>query len=812
MSKKIFCSIPDACLDPDLPVAAQVRSQLREALALKIEPSSIPRSTRSQAVLIDEPELSEVLAISLRRGVAPGKVVGGLMYAQHLGGVQRRGEACPQYRIAEPVMEGLRSGQMRVLQQAAPLLLAGKIVFSECGTGTGKARLIAHAAAYLLDVRDQGRLPRLPDVDAITGAPLPEYLKEHVREVVAAHKSRVQDLIDDQRPASVLICAPSIENVAHLVAEWFAVRPVIDPNGLRKAAVRLGRGQFVNPSALQSLLDEADPAGLSHPRTRAWMQEMLPGRTAATRALSAIEPGLRGLLVDLMSVANEDMQSGESWIDVKACGLSNDDVLDDEDDSENYTDHLRRYADGFDVLFTTTAMLCLDNLTLRDSGAACLLPSTVAGILIDEAHLLESVQANLASRGLSLSRMVADLKKLKSVVAGAHAEKALEKVLAVRHWLSALPHDANLPPGEADADHRQAWDASAVLLREAGKDIGMLIKSRTKAGLDAAATKAMRSIQAAAAVIGYALGSGDRQVHGVLHHSPVKGYISMTFGPAEVSRHLMARWAVTPCALLFSGTLFHMSASGTSAKGAASAVGAVSRYAQTDALHPSWLFKPVEVHQPSLDNFHMFIPPKREDATDAAMRGWLESVAKVIARASADAAGGMLVLMTGYQRLSILEGLLRAALEPSDFERLIIQTPHASTSVLADEFRSRSRKGMRPIWLGTGSAWTGLDLSDRDVPPSQDFLLTDLVIPAAPFGLERSTTHMARLRKMGFKTELMGVQQKLRQGFGRLVRREGVVNRRIWLLDGRLVNPASAQRFADIRRAVAPYLRRASIE
>lgn len=808
MSKKIFCSIPDVCLDPAHPVATQVRSQLISALAAGFEPTGVPRGVKSQAVVIDEPELSKVLKMGEERQLVPGKIVGGLMYAQHLKGLARTNHASGGPSPAEPELTGLRAGQVRVLQQAAPLLSSGKVVFSECGTGTGKARLIAHTAAYLLALRDQGSGPGMPDIESMLnpgGAkPLPDFLATHIRGAADVHMQRRE--VDKVTPACVIACAPSIENVSHLVAEWIAVRSVVDPLGLRRVAIRLGRGQFVNRSALISLLDEADSEGRRHPKIRAWLNQMPAGKTAATKALLAIEPGLCGLMVDLMSVAGEDFRAGEPLVDIRASSLSNENELDDPEDSANYAAHMERYREGFDLLFTTTAMLCLDNLNLSNPGKPAFLPTNVAGLLIDEGHQLESVQANLAARGLSLSRLIADLKRLKDSTPGEHAKKALAKTLVLRDWLSAFPNETMLPPAGADAGQLDKWNAAVGQMRSIAADLTAMSATRQKKGSDTSKLKALGAIKAAASVMNYAASGGDFPARGVLHQSPVKGFVTLTFGPTSVARHLMARWAVTPCAILFSGTLFHMSAAGASARSVAASVGAITRYAQTDALHPSWLFKPVQLLTPSLENFHRYIPPKRDEATDAAMRSWLEAVANSIGRASADSKGGMLVLMTGYQRLEILRDLLMSSLPKEDQGRVIAQSPHSSVSVLAEEFRAMSRRGLRPIWLATGAAWTGLDLSDRDRAPEEDFMLTDLVIPAAPFGLERSTTHIHRMKAGGFVVELMGVQQKLRQGFGRLVRREGVTGRRIWMLDGRLINPATTQRFADLRRALNPYL------
>ena len=91
---------------------------------------------------------------------------------------------------------------------------------------------------------------------------------------------------------------------------------------------------------------------------------------------------------------------------------------------------------------------------------------------------------------------------------------------------------------------------------------------------------------------------------------------------------------------------------------------------------------------------------------------------------------------------------------------------------------------------------------DRD--PTRDNLLTDLVIPAVQFGLDRGTTHFARVTDMGFYAELRAAQRRWRQGIGRLVRHEGVQNRRLWLLDGRL-QLDTLRHMDDFRAVVRAY-------
>ncbi len=45
---------------------------------------------------------------------------------------------------------------------------------------------------------------------------------------------------------------------------------------------------------------------------------------------------------------------------------------------------------------------------------------------------------------------------------------------------------------------------------------------------------------------------------------------------------------------------------------------------------------------------------------------------------------------------------------------------------------------------------------------------------------------MARVSRLGFEQELLDAAFTLRQGLGRLIRREGLRDRRIWFLDGRI--------------------------
>jgi CRISPR type IV-associated DEAD/DEAH-box helicase Csf4 len=204
------------------------------------------------------------------------------------------------------------------------------------------------------------------------------------------------------------------------------------------------------------------------------------------------------------------------------------------------------------------------------------------------------------------------------------------------------------------------------------------------------------------------------------------------------------------------------------------------------------------------------MPPTGEQLNHEALVSWVEGVAAVIAdRIAPTAAGGTLVLMTGYERLRLLQAQLLAINGGELRERLIVQDRHVlPLSQALAEFRARAKEGARPILLGLGGAWTGIDLRDErysDADAHKDLLLTDLVMPALPFGLNRTTTHEARVAWAGFAVEKDQALRSFLQGLGRLVRRDGLRHRRQWVLDGRLSDPLRRGMVSEFVRVVQDY-------
>jgi CRISPR type IV-associated DEAD/DEAH-box helicase Csf4 len=171
----------------------------------------------------------------------------------------------------------------------------------------------------------------------------------------------------------------------------------------------------------------------------------------------------------------------------------------------------------------------------------------------------------------------------------------------------------------------------------------------------------------------------------------------------------------------------------------------------------------------------------------AAWCAWGAAAARQIAHIAANATGGTLVLFTGFEAIGSVEATLRNSpddkLSPGLGDRLVVQTANGKTAAARTEFIAKSRAGLRPVWLGCGGAATGLDLRDDEAEdPLDDSLLTDLVLTSTWLG---STSSTDRVRdKQNFMAHVpVRRAMALRQALGRLIRREGVEDRRLWLFD-----------------------------
>ena len=790
MRQKTFCYIPDACIDSSQDISAQVRTLLTKSLELGLEPIALPSHVHHTVVDLSSEHIQAITPMAKSMKLAPGRVVGGLLFAHY----QRTRPT--QLPLVET--KGLRHGQVHCLEEAAPLLQEGKIVFCEAGTGSGKSRLIAHAARLALKLRDEKKLPSLRSLGPSCG--LPDFLMDHAQKAHDVRNKRLAQAEPTQ--GCVLICAPSIENIVHLLKEWQAVRPTLDPKRLVSCAVVLGRGQFVSASKLALLLGELDEPS---PGIEQWLADgMRKHHADVAKVLATAAPGVVGLMADLEFLAKD---SGLNALDT---------ALDEDspDEEMKVYKQMREGASQADLVITSTAMLAMDNMMLASSDKSNLLPYPVA-LFVDEAHTLEGIQSSVAAKSLSFLRLQAEIRGAdwNSLRKATPAAQVLSAIKSAAIALESVPDGTPLPIARSDdATAVKAWHAAQPALGDLKEALAALSGGQDKPSRSKKTpeqSRALRYVQKAIVTL-EKIQAGWK---GNLSQSPRRHQIGFMVGPSSVQKYLLARWETTPMAMLLSGTLAHIGSSGASVAAIKAEMGVPpDRDAVTTPLHPSWLYSTPKVFTPSQEIFHEFVPPSGIDLDEDAMNLWLRRCAIAVAHAASSACGGTLVLMTSFDRL---EGLVKALRDkhPSIADRLVVQMRHQRLSQSADVFRKKGAAGEKPIWIATGAAWTGLDLSDKTVPDErahEDMLLTDLIIPNLPFGLDRGTTHMARMNRIGFGAEVVGVQRRLRQGLGRLVRREGVKNRRIWILDGRLQHPAAQIYTGDLKRVLNLYLHQES--
>jgi ATP-dependent DNA helicase DinG len=210
-----------------------------------------------------------------------------------------------------------------------------------------------------------------------------------------------------------------------------------------------------------------------------------------------------------------------------------------------------------------------------------------------------------------------------------------------------------------------------------------------------------------------------------------------------------------------------------------------------------WLYSPalIETAKGRKD----LVPPKEDESGGSDENAWSLAIADELCKIALDARGGTLALTSSYDRIALIASALAGKI---DHERLVVQKRETGVRLAQAEFEQKAKVGLRPIWIAAGGAWTGLDVSDKTVAPEQDFLLTDLAIINIPFGTNRSTTHQSRMEWMG-TAERDRAALEFKQGIGRLMRRGGLTDRRLHILDARVWDKRIW--YAPFRKILAGY-------
>lgn len=439
-------------------------------------------------------------------------------------------------------------------------------------------------------------------------------------------------------------------------------------------------------------------------------------------------------------------------------------------------------------------------------------------LIIDEAHLFEPNVANVLSSSLSMMEYRGKVRK--AVAAGYLPERALTSVnraLATLRGLSANGDiDLNNPNGGEEAPRNAAIKARIALADAAAA----ICSARRKAD----EPPAVADIRSDAQEIKRALDivNTSAKINScTLGYSPVREFPQLTYGRRSIERELRILWERALGVACVSATLYLRKLDRYSASYMSNLLRLPeSRIREFPPIRPSWSLSPVTglwvPEKRQIGDRYWLQPPSRRDmkTSDENISDehskrlhaqWTEEVADAIADINKTAVGGTLVLMTSYQSLHQVAHLLAGRIAS-----LVQASTKTSLSQQLALFIDYAQAGRKPVWLALGGAWTGLDVNGANYDikkPTEDNLITDLVIPRIPFGLNKSLTQLHRMSiQSAVPWDLLDAVMRFKQGIGRLVRREGLPNnRRIFVLDGRLNDPRFSNYLLPIRQVMDIY-------
>ncbi|EQD52306.1 Rad3-related DNA helicase-like protein [mine drainage metagenome] len=652
---------------------------------------------------------------------------------------------------------------------------------------------------------------------------------------------------------TAVLSAPNYNVLLQAVTLWHRLRGVMP--GMPEAITLLGQQEYVSATALQRILDDS-------PET--------PGHAEARRWLAAGGPAADDdLLGHRWLVRNLRRATGDQWR-LSAHVQLNSDI---DHDDPGYAAYMAQFADAREVqwVFCTHAMLATDvrrrtvqaKKEFRESNSnaqsvseaayeqwvelqkedrkhsltwqlqndlLATMASADAGrlpriglLVVDEAHLLEESFARAFANGASVSALMRSMRSLHEAYPKLVKGGDLEEMESIWNSLKVIGENragdtvlANDLPGVTAAVGAMFRLLSAILARKKPAEAQRMKELHHLMGV-------RRSLEIANKSQGERFGMATR-----VSWSPSAIWPTIEVGRYDVSRELDFLWSlvVKDRSVLVSATLYEE----VSKEGLGNTRKMLSiRYNMLRPMvpvRPNWLFEPVTLFMPAdtqhPDGLKRFRRPTERQYKDRVLfaeqtERWRNDVARYVAEAYASGAGGMLVLMTSHAERVQLENRLQGRM-PSDC--VISQHEGSGLEDARRRFLNVIANGRRPCLLGVGSAWTGLDLSGdglaaitgRHVAESEDQVVTDLIIPTAPIGTNRSLTQAWRKERMGMVAEVGATSLMFRQGIGRLVRREGLPrNRRLHFLDTRIYDPAWRLLLQPVVKALAPYRRRVMV-
>jgi CRISPR type IV-associated DEAD/DEAH-box helicase Csf4 len=437
-----------------------------------------------------------------------------------------------------------------------------------------------------------------------------------------------------------------------------------------------------------------------------------------------------------------------------------------------------------------------------------LLPSS-RYLIIDEAHLFETNVSSALSEYVSMQGILHTLKAYKAE--GGHvSERVLTDVKKILGDISSNSNASN--SADLISLHGKTGADLLVHCRELSMAIGKL-----KAPSETASPMLLVSHLKLTRMLGIlSTACKDRNSQSYLKFSPIKLFPQLYVGKSTVSSILAQLWNLQVAVAMVSATLYLRRQEGYSCSYQQMLLNIpATRIKEYVPVSPAWLFSTVEqvVLPPlSASGTPLLRPPTRSDRLTPEEHTkrenqWLDDVSVNLDSIYLSSPGGVLVLLTSFASATYLGKKLEHlsdALVVANEDGLTLQEQK-------NKFLYLSGKGVKPLWLAVGGAWTGLDVGGHSfeipIPAKDDNVLTTLVIPRLPFGSNRTITHQYRMMKNPeIPWEMLEMAFRFKQGLGRPIRRDGLpANRRFYILDGRLNDPSFSKSLVNVMRTIEAY-------
>lgn len=438
-------------------------------------------------------------------------------------------------------------------------------------------------------------------------------------------------------------------------------------------------------------------------------------------------------------------------------------------------------------------------------------------LVIDEAHLLEQAFAGVFSATLSLRETAQRMLRLAKLNKSKEMSQASAAVLRACAQITHAGADGETLKFEPNlGDEPTFVTALRLILWELSR-----LKPPKRPKESSLALMAM--LDRDRALLEKALDSNAPAVR-LMEFSPVRHYPQLVMGLGDVSQPMHTLWAGVQSAVMLSATLYMPRSDGWSARYVASLQHVpVHRLREIPVIESLWLTEPVlGLHVPpglaaGEEGWPWLMPPSRRhkltgEELQNAEGQWLDQVTEQLLTIYDTGAGGMLVPCTSHEMVAKLAQRVCGANGQREQLVVLASKDFPSLGAMRQAAVDAYQTGKRFIMLATGAAWTGFDLSGQAVgqDAAADNLLTDLVLPRLPFGMNRSITHRRRTenKRDSVNHEVLSVALLVQQALGRLVRRPGLPrNRRIYILDRRLVDGSLAAWISPVVRVAGRYKR-----